>query len=240
MDFRRKYERTEDGNNGFEENHEAFGMVQFSRCSGSTKLFGSHLSSHPGYISLRIYPGVRRHSHSRDWYAAKSLKPYIEVMLSAAQFAELVTSMNVGSGVPCTINSILGERLDAVPDHIKAENAEILAGFKDKLQDLASVVTRSALEMEKIVNDKGNITKSKARGMLGIMRGVAMEVSSNIPYVLTAFQEAAGEVVTHSKAEVESFTNMILTRAGMEHMRLQKNGMLELAGDFDGDNEGEQ
>jgi len=55
--------------------------------------------------------------------------------LSAAQFAELLTTMNVGSGVPCT-RYIEGKRIQDPPD-MKLEVEKVQDSFKQDMKDLA-------------------------------------------------------------------------------------------------------
>jgi hypothetical protein len=92
-----------------EKKHPSFGMVSFSRCYGTNRrLFQSHVKNMTT-VRLRIKQASVKHSlHQDHTYGEESL---IEVELSPAQFAELLTSMNVGDGVPCTINYVNEKKL---------------------------------------------------------------------------------------------------------------------------------
>ena len=93
------------------EKHPSFGMVGFSRIScGNQRLFGSSIE-HDTMIALRVHTAYRTESFGYEHvYADEDI---VEVMLSPAQFSELLTTMNIGDGVPCTI------RFDKENGHIK-------------------------------------------------------------------------------------------------------------------------
>jgi hypothetical protein len=210
-----------------EETHESFGKIGFSRCQGSRSLFGSHLEKHGTFISMTVRRARRIHGLSHDWIHSDSRLPIIEVYLSAAQFAEAITSMNMGEGVPCTIASVEGVDYEGVPGEVHAENVRIRDGFKDKISGVVNNLAAAHKEMDAVVESKSTISKGRAREIVGILGKALQEMRSNAPYIVESFQESAEKVVTHAKAEVEAFTALALRNAGMEHMRLQAPGAEE-------------
>ena len=103
----------------FEREHPSYGILHISRTSGGTsaiRLFGSPLATHYGTIRLTISKGKWIHGLNHDRYFGMS-KDFIEVEMSAAQFADAITSLNMGSGTPCTIRYVGGERVPDPPDH---------------------------------------------------------------------------------------------------------------------------
>ena len=99
-------ERTADntfGEGGVRECHPAFGMIGIFRTSGQRHLFGSPLERHNGYVTLRVRHAERFSSgHGSDSFFGRS--QIINVVLSEAQFAQLITNWNQGEGVPCTLD----------------------------------------------------------------------------------------------------------------------------------------
>ena len=93
----------------------------------------------------------------------------IEVALSAAQFAEAITQMNMGEGVPCTLRSVEGVSMENVPDEVVAENVQIRDGFKDKLLGVANILKEAHEEMDRVVENKSTISKGRAREMTAIL-----------------------------------------------------------------------
>jgi len=164
---------------------------------------------------------------SQDWIHTDGRIPIVEIALSAAQFAEAITSMNVGEGVACTIQSVEGVSMEKVPEEVTPENVKIMDGFEDKLAGVVDIIQKAHVEMETVVESKSTISKGRAREMTNILGRALQEVRSNMPFVLSQFQESAQKVVTHAKAEVEAFTHLALRNAGMEHLRLQVGDVLE-------------
>ena len=83
------------------EKHPSYGMLLFSRRSGgTTPLFGSSIQ-HKDIIALTLKHGeVSRLLNSDKYFGDKVIA---EVEMSYSQFAEAITSLNVGDGVPVTI-----------------------------------------------------------------------------------------------------------------------------------------
>ena len=81
--------------------HPSYGTLKFSRCSGSkTPLFGSSIE-HRDIISVELRHADVTRRLNRDWIYGGTLIAKAE--MSYAQFAEAITSMNMGTGVPVTI-----------------------------------------------------------------------------------------------------------------------------------------
>lgn len=95
------------------DSHESYAMVGFGRCCGNPgPLFGAIGDSHEVYIKLSI----KRATVSRSGTEFESTGPrgeLIEVDMTEPQFAQLLSSLNVGNGSPCTLRYFGGER---VPD----------------------------------------------------------------------------------------------------------------------------
>ena len=89
------------------ERHPSYGMLQFNRTSGGkTALFGSSIQ-HSDTIMMRLRQGEVSRDINNDWFFGADV--IVEVEMSYSQFAECITSMNMGSGVPVTIRYIKGQ-----------------------------------------------------------------------------------------------------------------------------------
>ena len=195
--------------------HESYGMVGFSRCSGgSARLFGSSMRSHNQFIRLSIKRGVRRHDLSRDWYASDGRLGIVEVDLSPAQFAELLTTMNVSDGVPCTIRMRDGKRLEDPPEE-DTEVDKVRTGFRDNLKGFVGQLKGFRGKMAEIL-EKKSVGKADRAELLKQMDLFLQHVRENLPYVLDSFDESTEKVVTAAKAEVEAFTMHALVTSGLE------------------------
>lgn len=76
-------------------------------------LFGSSIKHHD-IITLRISPAYMDRDLNYDRYYAEN-HPYIEINMSQSQFAQAITSLNMGAGVPVTLRQINGEYIEPCP-----------------------------------------------------------------------------------------------------------------------------
>lgn len=84
------------------EEHPAWGLISAHRSTGShgTVLFDSEIR-HRNTVTVRIATASRKRELSHDWLYRE--EEFVDVEMSEAQWASFVSSMNSGSGVPCTI-----------------------------------------------------------------------------------------------------------------------------------------
>lgn len=198
--------------------HESYGIVGLSRMlhgMGKTRLFGSAIDTHHSTIVLKVQTAERRHYLAMDWFHAR--KTVVEVELSSAQFAELLTTMNMGDGVPCTIRYIGGKQMEPPPAEL-IEAEEVQSGFDRDCETLGRKLRTLATDVTAIVGgsrwgkaEKDTVTQS--------IDSIIQMVSSNLPFVAASFQEATGKMVTAAKAEADAFLTNAITRAGFNALR---------------------
>jgi len=203
---------TEEGSRSTE-THEAFGLVKIDRIQGRQPLFGSHLENHGTYFNLTVCQAQVDHELGRDWYYPRA--QLIEISMSAAQFAELITTLNCGSGVPCTVDRVDGVRMERVPTSNRTESHKIRSSFEKSISSLVKFVKKSATEVEAIL-EKKSLTKTDKAAVLGALHKTLMELESNAPFMVESFQEAAEKVVTAAKTEVDAFMSLSLHRMGLD------------------------
>ena len=197
--------------------HPSYGLVGLSRITGRTRLFGSALPHHENWISLTIRKGERKHSLSKDWFSASKLSPIIEVYLSPAQFADMLTSMNYDFGVPCTIHALHGQHVED-PPKATTEAEEIKMNFNKKLEGVSAFMKEATLEIDRILNKK-TLSKADRHDIRNRISGIVREVSLNLPFIQESFQTSAIRIITHAKAEVEAFTSALVTSMGIKALR---------------------
>lgn len=197
--------------------HPAYGLVGFSRATiGGTRqykhpLFGSNLETHSTVIMLQISSAAIKHDLKRDWIHPE--EQIIEVELSPNQFAELLTTMNVGSGVPCTIRRHNGKQIEPLPP-FESESDRIRSSFGGDQRKVA----RDLDVFRKKVADllaKPNLTKADRTSILHGIEMFIQNVGSNVPFALTSFEEATDKVVAEAKAEVDAFMTHSIFSAGV-------------------------
>lgn len=102
-----------------EKKHPSYGILRITRSAvggEGTALFGSSIL-HNNVIRLSISHGMMERSGNEDRFFAKELMKdrIVEVEMSYTQFAEAITSFNMGAGVPVTLTNIGGEFLPVRP-----------------------------------------------------------------------------------------------------------------------------
>ncbi len=219
---------------GHEENHPAYGILQIGKFQGGSNTFFGSSIKHNGGISLKIYPASITRRHSDDWYHAYHSKPYIDVEMSYTQFAEAITSGMSTEGTPCTIRAIDGEvmpKVDFVNKRLQFENE-----MKGKMVKLSDRLDKLTEEAEEILNAGKAPNKGERQFILNAIEGLRTEIKSNVPFVLTQFNEQMDKTVKEAKGEIEGFYDQKIHSLGLEKLHeeaklLDKDTILEIEGE---------
>lgn len=199
--------------------HPSYAMIQFTRGMGtrSRRLFGSSLKSHYATIRMTVTQAFWEHDLHEDRYFDAGKKRLIEVEMSAAQFAELITSMNVGSGVPCTLNyfnaKVGVDGFIEEPPDVETEVERVKSNFEADLKGMEATMRERRKEIEKLADKLPAKSKEQLRVALDVM---IQQLTSNIPFILEQFNEASERVVTSAKHDIEAFAMHALRAAGLE------------------------
>ena len=219
----------------FEREHESYGILHISRLTSSgsgIRLFGSPLATHYGTIRLTISKGKWIHGLHHDRYYGMN-KDFIEVEMSAAQFADAITSLNLGSGTPCTIRYVQGERMADPPDHA-TEAEHIRDNFEGSLDKYKEKAHTYRKKIEALTTKLSTKARDEIRIALDVME---QQLGSNVPFVVKQFQEATTRITTAAKAEVDAFVTGIVRAAGLQSIAEGRLPSL-MPGGKDGDQEG--
>jgi len=198
-----------------EEKHESFGMMGFSRvqCSGDGQvLHGSDLK-HNTIIRMTLSHGTKKRGLSHDWYHAEDT--IVEVEMSQNQFSEMITSMNMGSGIPVTLNYTEKDGRLESPEFVSVveihEN-EFKQQTKDTVKDMEDLLTA----MKDLLSGSGTVKKADRETMINQAEKVVREIGSNMPYMEKCFAESMDKVVTDAKGNIEAFYQHRVIAAGLE------------------------
>lgn len=198
----------------FEREHESYGLLQISRITGGTgetRLFGSPLARHYGTIRIRIGAAKWLHGLHYDRYHGSARREHIEVEMSAAQFAEAITSLNMGSGTPCTVRYIDGKRTADPPDY-PTEAEHIRDNFVSSLDAMKAKMGTYRSKIEKLTEKLSGKARDEIKIALDV---ITHQLTDNVPFVLKQFQEATTRVTTAAKNEIEAFVSHALQSAGI-------------------------
>lgn len=230
---RQPYERKVERNgrdSEIEERHESYGLVHISRVTGHRRLFGSSVQ-HQHFFSLRVLRGRRVMKTYGEHYWDDHRVPIVEIALSPAQFVEMITSQNLGSGVPCTIMSVDGVPMDPTPDDAGSEIKVIAEMFEDSLVEMVDKLREHDKNLGKIL-EKKTFNKEDKERIHGIVHAVRRLIDDNAPFVLKMMGEHTEKLMAKGKMEIDAFIQLALTRAGIKAIR--DNGGELLLGEGDG------
>lgn len=200
--------------------HESFAQVRFSRVSGGgSRLFGSPIRKHGDSIVLTVKRSKEIHEGGLSrFYGGQEL---IRVEMSAAQFAALLTTMNVGDGVPCTLRRYNGEGVEPPPDEEDLEHervAKSLANDGEYAQRINGHLDGAILELRGTL-DRKTVRKADVLSALRSVESARREVRSNLPYMLEEFREACERVKTTVMTEADAWFTSVVQRAGLQALR---------------------
>lgn len=213
------------------EKHPSWGMAEFSRAThgGPVRLFGSSLKQHATTVVLSIRKGERKHELGQDWYSAD--EELIEVEFSAAQFAALLTTMNIANGVPCTIRRVLMERMPDVPEDLR-ETERVQESARVRFEGITGSL-RELVEQADALLKRGDLKAGERRNTRDLLAKIAQDIEANMPFMLRQFEEATEKIATAAKAEVDAFLTTAATRLGMKRLAEIAKGGVELVADVD-------
>ena len=195
------------------DDHPAGVTVQFSRVTGSREFFGSSVKSQ-SWIQLRVWKAKLQSSFGHD--QARQGRQLIEIDLSPAQFAELLTTMNYGVGVFGTLSYFNGEHIEkyeAPPSEMTRTEEYI----EQHLTEAFAQHNENIERMKKIITDS-KLNKKDKEEMIRSLR-VDAHFESNFNFYKERLRETASKLIVQAKAEVESHISSSIANAGLESLR---------------------
>lgn len=186
-----------------------------SQCSGQKALFGSSIKHHDT-ITLKIFPAFIDRDLNMDRYFPEA-RPYIEIEMSQSQFAQAITSLNMGAGVPVTLRRLHDQYIEPCPFVDKRE--QFNNEFREDMNALTRKLTEATKHVEKLIEEKRTFNKADKDQILSALKSVTSQLASHYPYMYSMFNEQMDKTVTEAKAEIESHL-----QARMEDMALKVAG----------------
>ena len=187
-------------------NHPCFGQIVGSRRQGSSVLYDSEFT-HNNTIAISIYTSELTRSLSNNWHYAD--KQLIEIEMSEAQWASFVSSLNIGSGVRCTLRRFDGALIPELPEPItdrkkfELEFGEDIQDAFERLKSLETMIEESKLSGKA----KEEITKKIA--------SIRASFTSSMPFVAEQFAEHMENTVEKAKIEINAYATQTLVNTGI-------------------------
>lgn len=185
------------------EKHPSYATLSFSRCSASESkaLFGSSIK-HRDTIRMRINRAEIVRNLGRDWIYGNGV--IAEVEMSYSQFAEAITAMNVGEGVPVTLRYLSGEEIieecPFVDKRTQFENE-----FSEQLKENNTGIDTLINEVVKLFDEKKSFNKADRESIISKLGKIKMDIGCNAEFAFTSFNEQMDKTTMEAKGEVEAF-----------------------------------
>lgn len=208
-----------------EDTHPAWVLIGASRVSAGPPgkaLFDSDIR-HQHYVVVQLSECARERDLNHDWIHGRNR--IIEVAMSEAQWASFVSSMNVGNGVPATLQFREGVELPPVPYEPR------LAESMDEVREAASRAQGEVQEAFAAYEEKKNAEN------LRTLKYAIANLAANISFAAESLSEHAENVVQKARADIEGFVVSKARQLGIDPGVIAEGPLLlgEGEGDADGD-----
>lgn len=169
-------------------NDDNIGVISISRTNGGSvnRFVGSTVPSETA-ISIKVYQAEKT-SSKFDKERFIPTKGIVTVELTPSQWAELITSLNIGVGSPCTITRLNGKRIEQT-----YETESVCSYYENRLQDEFSNITNrfDALfeDAMDILSNKKSINKADRETIMSAYREVERFMGDSAPFIQKMFKE---------------------------------------------------
>lgn len=204
--------------------HESFGQISFSRVSSTgDRFYGSELMQH-NYISMELKGSEMTRKLNTDWFSAAGKPLIVRLRMTSGQFAEMITGMNRGDGVPCTIEYANFKKMEPIPD-VDNRKELIHKEFENRAKEFAETLVGTKNKAKEIVKKK-TLTKNDVEELSRSLDWIITEIASNMPYIAKCFQETMDNIVHDAKNEVENAIQHKINVLGLAALH-EQNKLLE-------------
>lgn len=187
---------------GTKTNHPSYGTLSFSRrTGGATPLFGSSIE-HRDTIAMTLYHAdITRGLHQDNIYGGRAIA---EVEMSYSQFAEAITSMNMGSGVPVTIRWTEKDGKISPCDFV-SKREQFADEFKENRKKSTEDAQQIIKDVTELFSQKKALTKADKDIILNKLHHLNMDIGCNMDFIADQFNEQMDKTVMEAKGEIEAF-----------------------------------
>ena len=191
------------------------GLIQINRTYGGRNiLFGSNIP-HDTCMKLTISQAyIDRNFNENHYYPKNKL---IEIELSPSQYAEMITNLNHGVGVPCTITRFMEER---VPNDLKL-NDELNLVKTEYAKAVDKIMDEIRNTIYEIPDDK-SMSPKKIRDLKHDLANMLYRLTQEAPFMKERFDETLDKIFVEAKASIDDTINLTLSNIGLNTIKLQK------------------
>lgn len=207
----------------------SWGMVGLHRATtiGTEKFFGSDVKTN-NVIILTIKQAEKSRSLNRDFVCGK--ETIAEVVLTPNQFAEMITLMNYGDGVPCTIRFTQKDgfiefkpednKLDLI---LKEREQHINSSFNGLIDTMKTI--QELIEARKISKSVGSDLVIKLSNVIEEIEGRGRDFINNQAKL------EIEKMVVEAKQNIQNYIDYKVYETGISTIKNIGSSLIELNGD---------
>lgn len=204
-----------------EQKHPSYGLLRFSRISGGNeRLFGSSIK-HRDKIMMEVFHGSVLKDEdlgTQNYYQNELI---LRAEMSYSQFAEAISAMNVGNGVPITL--FMTEKNDHIePCPFEYTTEEFRKYCKNHINSTYEDANKLIAETKEVFN-QDRIKKADKEKILDMLNRLALNIGANMDYVASVFTDYMDDVVKQAKGEIEAFAENKIRSFGIEALNEKIN-----------------
>lgn len=191
------------------ETHPSWGVAVLNRFTTTgASFFQSDINHHEG-ISLSIHRADRRRSLGRDWvHPGPEL---VEVVMSYAQWGQLISSMGLGGGVPVTIHAL--NNRNVAQRQPESRLALSVSKVKSAADDALAHI-REAFEALEASRRKEPGAPKPAEALAELRRAIE-HAPGNMVYAAKTLNEHVENVMGAAQSDIEAWALDAARRAGL-------------------------
>lgn len=197
--------------------HPSYGQIHFSRVNGHANFYGSELEQ-DHFITMEVSRSEIDRALTHDHYFA--WETVLKLRMTAGQFSELITSLNNGSGVPCTLEYIEGVKVEPLPQQ-ESRKEFVHRKFEERMKQYGDAIRDRQQKSKELVKKK-TLSKADMHELQMHLEWLTGEVERNIPFFAKCFQETMDEVVFEAKTEVENAIQHKINVLGLTELHNQQ------------------
>ena len=172
--------------------HPSYGTLLFSRRTGEKEsLFGSSIQ-HRDTICMTLHHASIERGLNKDWIHGD--KVIAEVEMSYSQFAEAITTMNVGTGVPVTVRWT--EKDGNIPScDFVSKRKQFENEFVGQREKATRESQKLIQEVTELFSQKGTLKKADKDAILAKHYKLNMDIGANMDFIAKQFNEQMDKTV---------------------------------------------
>jgi len=212
------------------ESHPSYGQISIMRVSSShaTTFYGSHLR-HSNFIEVEIKESdVIRSLNADRYYDRNSI---LRFRMTEAQFATMITSLNMGGGTPITITRRDNQVVPEPTFRDQREKTQL--DFENKVKNVTKTLEAALARLEALAAPGAKLSKGELNEAIDGIRTGVREVSNNIPFVADQFELTMDKLVTAAKADIETHLGNAVVRAKQLGVSMEPSGIAMIEGSND-------